>query len=100
MIIFTVVVYFAINYFSRSKSYLNIPVPDVLGETVKYLPPQSRNALQHLDTSPVVKFVQDEFSTIQKMSGDFPQKQITEVKKMVVNQIYQNVMKSIDGSAK
>jgi len=95
MIIFSLVIYFSINYLSNSKSNLNVPIPNVLGETVKYLPPQSQNTLQHLDSSPVVKFVQDKLGALQQMSGDFPQKQITEIKKMVVEKIYQNVMNSI-----
>ena len=81
MIIFSLIIFFSINYLSNSQSHLNVPLPDVLGQTVRYLPPQSQNTLQHLDSSPVVKFVQDKLKTLQQMSGDFPQKQITEIKK-------------------
>jgi hypothetical protein len=100
MIIFSVIVYSAINYLSHTRSRINLPVPNVLGETVKYLPPQSQDTLNHLDSSPAARFVQDKLDTIKKMSVDFPQKQFTDLKKLVVQNIYQQIMSSLENPKK
>jgi len=100
MIIFITLVYFAVNYFSRSHHQIVLPIPNVLGETVNYLPPQSRDTLKNLQTFPVIIFIQGKLDLVKNISVDFPQKQITELKKMVVQNIYQNIMKSIENPKK
>jgi hypothetical protein len=99
-IIFVLIVYFSISYFSNSTIKINLPIPNVLGTTIKYLPSSSQETLKNLPSSPVINFLQDKVDYIKKISGDFPQKQITEIKKMVVQSIYQNIMKSIENPAK
>lgn len=100
MVIFIIVVYFAVSYLSHSNTSISLPAPDILGVTYHYLPPGSQEKLKNLNTSPAIIYIQDKFNLIKKMSGDFPQKQITEIKKALVQTIYQNVMKSIDNPSK
>jgi hypothetical protein len=96
MVLFILVVYFSINYFSRSQAVVNIPTPNILGTTYQYLPPSSRQTLENLHTSPAATYIQTQFNFIKGQLGDFPQKQITELKKLVVETVYQNIMNSLD----
>jgi hypothetical protein len=96
LLLFTAVIFLSINYLSRSSSKISFPVPDVLGETIKYLPPQSQNTLKNLPGSPAGRFIQEKIGIIKTMSGGFPQKQITDIKKLVVEKIYQSIMNSLE----
>ena len=96
MVIFSVLVYFSIIYLSNSRSQINIPAPDILGTTVKYLPPQSQTTLKNLNTSPAFVYIQGKINYLKGQTNGFPQKQITDIKKMVVEKIYQNVMNSLE----
>ena len=96
MIIFIIIIFFTINYLSGSqpKIYITVP-PNILGESIKYLPPQSQSTLNHLNTTPAFIFIKDKIDYLKDQTDGFPQKQITEIKKIIVEKIYQDVMKSI-----
>ena len=99
--IFAVIVFFLINYFSGSNNQ------SVLGESTinlspytqqlsNLLPEKSRKSLQDFPQSSVYKFVQDKLNYLQEQSGGFPQKQIKDIKKAVVKDIYDKILKNIE----
>jgi hypothetical protein len=97
LLIFSLVVYFSIIYLSGS----NKPnIPSVLGETTTplydRLPPASRSALENLSSSPAIIFVQNKIELLKVETADFPQKQIRDIQKAVINKLYSNIIKNID----
>lgn len=100
MAIFIVLVYFAVNYFSANSSQINLPVPNVLGVTYNLLPSDSQEKINNINSNPAIIYLQTKLEQIKTVSADFPQKQITEIKKMVIQNVYENIMKSIENPAK
>lgn len=101
--IFAAVVYFAISYLSKNHQ-VSQPDPTVLGtegtkvKTItdslyQQLPPQSQKVLQNLDKTPPVVFVQDKLNYLKQQTNGFPDKQIAEIKKNVINSILQKYLK-------
>jgi hypothetical protein len=94
LIIFAIVIFFLINYFSGSSNQSvlgdsTINLSPYTEQITNLLPEKSRQALQNLPTSSVVTY-------IQQQSAGFPQKQIKEIKKAVIKDIYDKILKSID----
>ncbi len=105
LIIFFIVVYFAIIYFSSKQSPSlvlgeHIELKPVVDNLYQKLPPASQQQINHLSDTPVIKFINSKIDQLKTETNGFPQKQIADIKKAVINQIYQNVMKSIDNPAK
>lgn len=75
----------------------------ILGKTTeisnniyKSIPENSRKQLENLNQNQAVLFVQEKINSIKEASVNFPQKQIKEIQKMIIDNIYQNTLKSID----
>lgn len=114
--IFATVVFLIISFISGQK--LNSPkiIDDtlsvneqesgfILGKTTEItnniyqsIPPKSRQQLENFNTSPTMVFIQDKINFIKEQTQDFPQKQIKEIQKAVVKNIYDNTMKNIDSN--
>jgi hypothetical protein len=99
--IFSVIIFFLIKYFASSSNQ------DVLGDqtinlspyaqqVTNLLPEKSRQTLQNLPQSPIFGFIQEKFTYLQQESGGFPQKQIKDIKKAVVKEIYDKILNSIE----
>ena len=67
----------------------------MLDNIYQQIPPQSRKNLENLSTNPTIISFQTKIKSLQVETNGFPQKQINDIKKAVINQIYQNVMKSL-----
>jgi hypothetical protein len=75
----------------------------ILGKTIEIsnniynsIPPKSREQLENLGQTPAVMFIQEKINLIKEQSQDFPQKQIKEIQKMIIKNIYENTIKNID----
>jgi hypothetical protein len=114
LIIFSIIIFFVISYVSDQKinSSLNIdPTISIdekqsnfiLGKTTEIgnniyqsIPEDSRKQLENLNQNPAVIFIQERINLIKEASQGFPQKQIKEIQKMVVKNIYENTVRNID----
>lgn len=80
--------FFSINYLSGNKSNLNTDLnlknTNILG----------------ISTEPVIIKATETFNSYQKQAINFVNQQIVDIKKQVVTEIYQNILKSIDNSQK
>lgn len=116
LVVFSFVVFFIISFISGQKinssesidSTLSIDEKEtglILGKTTEIsneiyqkIPPKSRETLENLNQTPAVIFIQEKIDAIKEESKDFPQKQIKEIQKMVVKNIYENTIRSIDST--
>ncbi len=114
LIIFSVIVFFTISFIANQKLnsskkidpsvYLDEDQSNfILGKTTEIgndiyqsIPEESRNQLKNLNQNPAVIFIQEKINEIKEASQGFPQKQIKEIKKMVIQNIYENTLRSID----
>ena len=112
--IFSLIIFFIISYISGQKlnSPLNLDQTIsldekqsnlILGKTTEIgnqiyqsIPEKSRNQLENLNQTPVVIFIQDKINLIKEQTQGFPQKQIKEIQKMLVKNIYENTVRNID----
>jgi len=114
LIIFCVIIFFLISLISNKKLNSSITIDPtlsldeqqsnfILGKTTEIsnniyqsIPEKSRKQLENLNQNQAVIFVQEKINSIKEASVGFPQKQIKEIQKMIIDNIYQNTIKSID----
>lgn len=114
LIIFSVIIFFLISLISDQKLNTNQKLDptvsfdeetknSILGKTTEIsnniyqsIPESSRNQLENLNQSQAALFIQEKLNYLKEQSQDFPQKQIKEIQKMVVKNIYENTIKNID----
>jgi len=112
--IFSVIIFFLISLISNQKLKFSMKTDPtlsldeeqsnfILGKTTEIsnniyqsIPENSRKQLENLNQNQAVLFVQEKINSIKEASVDFPQKQIKEIQKMIIDNIYQNTLKSID----
>ena len=112
--VFCIIVFFIISFISGQKtnsfqnidSALSINEPEsnfILGKTTEIsndiyqsIPENSRKQLENLNQNPVATLIQEKLNLIKEQSQGFPQTQIKEIQKMIINNIYQNTLRSID----
>lgn len=105
LFLFAAIMYLSINYFSSNKNILSktdsttlgseIP-SNVLGAMYQQLPPQSRNTIENFSSLPQVKFIQDKITQLKSQTSDFPQKQITEIQKNIVQSVLKNYLSNLE----
>jgi len=107
LFLFALLVYFLISYFSQNsaKKYSQND-PTVLGEELdvaplfdqayQSLPPQSRQKLENISSLPAIIYLQEKYDYLTGQLNGFPQKQINQLKKDLVQTIYNDLMKNID----
>ena len=105
LVIFFIIAYFFITYFSTRQSPSvvlgdHIELKPVVDNLIQKLPPASQQQINNFSSNPAIKFINSKIDQLKIETNDFPQKQLTDIKKAVINQIYQNVMKSVDNPAK
>ena len=116
LIIFSAIIYFLISLISTQKIRPNQKYdPTILGEEISSssaqlllkntidtaydkLPPKSRETIKNLDKSPLFITIQKNLDYLKKETENFPQKQIKEIKKAIINSIYEDMMKNIDSN--
>ena len=114
LIVFSVIIYFLISFISNQKinysqktdstlSFGEKQTGLILGKTTEVsnniyqsIPEGSRKQLENLNQTPAAIFIQEKINIIKEASQDFPQKQIKEIQKMVVQNIYENTLRNID----
>ena len=114
LIIFGVIIFFLISFISNQKtnsskktdSTLSLnekQIGFILGKTTEIgntiyqsIPENSRKQLENLNQNPAIIFIQGKVNEIKEASKDFPQKQIKEIQKMVIQNIYENTLRNID----
>lgn len=114
LVIFSVILFFIITYISSQKSNSPQKIDSVLsideeqsnfilGKTTEIsnniyqsIPQDSRKQLENLNQSPPFIFIQEKINLIKEASNDFPQKQIKEIQKMVIQNIYENTIRNIE----
>lgn len=110
------IIYFLITLISTQKIHFDQKYdPTILGEEISSssaqlfvkntidaaydkLPPQSQETIKNLDKSPLYITIQKNLDYLKKETENFPQKQIKEIKKAIINSIYQDMMKNIDSN--
>lgn len=103
--VFTLLVYFLIIYLSSSSNPNPTSIPNVLGDSIQLpqnlyqaLPESSRQKLQNLEHNPDIVNFQNKIDQLQQQVKNFPQKQINDFKKQIIQSIYQDLMKGIDSN--
>jgi len=105
LVIFFVVVYFLIIIFSSNNQTFyssQSDDPTILTNEIKIdswyqkIPLENRQKIENIGQSPAVKFIQEKFDYLKQESQYFPQKQIKEIKKMIIQNIYHDMMNNID----
>ncbi len=108
LIIFAIIVYLLISWFSQ-KSSVNTSISDptlFIGETVSSsnvfsnlyskLPENSRHQLENFNQTQVGKFISNSTEFIKSKLDGFPQKQIKEIKKGIIKNVSDDMIKNID----
>lgn len=105
IVIFGLLLYLIISYLSKNPSVLgeetpknNIIISDYLNSAYNLIPEKSRQQLENINQTPAYIFVQDKIEYIKKETEGFPNKQIKEIKKAVVKNVYDDMMNSIESS--
>ena len=114
LVVFCIIVFFIISFISGQKtnsfqnidSALSINEPEsnfILGKTTEIsnniylsIPLESRKQLENLNQNPVTTLVQEKINLIKEQSQGFPQKQIKDIQKMIIQNIYENSIRNID----
>ena len=91
LVIFSVAIFFAINYLTSSPGPKLYP-EDVLGDSTE-IPESINGIIKNISENPKYK---QAYTFIENQSRDFPQKQIKEIKLGVINSIYQDMVKSVE----
>ncbi len=89
-LIFILIVYFSINYLSKNKNNSTINLQ---------LGTKNLNVLG-VNASPAIINFQQNFDTYRQQAQDYLNQQLINLKKELVTQIYQDVLKSIENANK
>ena len=113
LFLFSLFIYLSISYFSRyAKRPEAIDDPTVLGEkttnppdldlkpffdqTYQSLPPDSRQKLENINQIPAIIYTQEKIQYLKDQVKDFPRRQINQLKKEIIQSVYQDLMKDIE----
>lgn len=69
---------------------------NVLGDMYQKLPPSSRQQLESFNQTQIGQFISNSTEFIKLKLDGFPQKQIKEIKKEIIRNISDDMIKSID----
>lgn len=105
--IFGVIVFFLINWFSQQQSpntlssdptlFIGETVQsNVLGDMYSKLPEDSRHQLENFNQTQLGKIFSNSSEFIKSKLNGFPQKQIKEIKKSIIKNISDDMIKNID----
>ena len=116
LLLFSLAIYLAISYFSRyTKQPEALNDPTVLGEEVgnspdinlkpffdqayQSLPPDSRQKLENINQIPAIIYTQEKIQYLKDQIEDFPRRQINQLKKEIIQSVYQDLMKDVEGDS-
>lgn len=85
------------NGINDPTTYLNESLAgNVLGDVYSGLPENSRNQLENFNQTEIGKFLDNSVKFIQEKLDGFPQKQIKEIKKSIIKNVSDDIIRSID----
>lgn len=99
------VIYLGYNYFSKSDASVlgdttafggSVNLKPVVDTIVKGLPPQSQEIINNFNQQPFVINTQYRINQVKEQLDGFPDKQIKDIKKSIVQNIYDELIKSIE----
>lgn len=108
LLIFSLLIYYLFSYLSQNINHKQSQNdPTVLGRqsqeqtdffTNLYfsLPEKSRQKLENFPQFPPYLYLEKQYSYLLNQANGFPQKQLNQVKKDIIQSIYQDLMKNID----
>lgn len=107
LIIFSAVVFFLISWFNQKPSnQISSGDPtlfigennssNVLGDMYSKLPENSRQQLENFNQTQTGQFISNSTEFIKSKLDGFPQKQIKEIKKAIIKNISDDMIKNID----
>ena len=109
LFIFSLLLYYLFAYLGQSISQKHAkPDPTVLGQqsdsseffqdAYQSLSPTYRQKLENLNQFPPYLYLQGQYDYLLDQASGFPQKQINQIKKDIIQSIYQDLMKNLDGN--
>jgi len=116
LLLFSLAIYLAISYFSRyTKQPEALNDPTILGQEIdnqphinlkplfdqayQSLPPDSRQKLENINQIPVIIYTQEKLQYLKDQMKDFPRRQINQLKKEIIQSVYQDLMKDVEGDS-
>ena len=108
LIIFGIIVFFLISWLNQSKSPTTssndptlfvgetVQSSNVLGDMYSKLPEDSRHQLENFNQTQIGKFISNSTEFIKSKLDGFPQKQIKEIKKSIIKNVSDDMIKNID----
>jgi len=98
LVIFILIIYFSINFLSHRQSNLNNTLVlgdqttnNLVNDLYQKLPSSSRHQLENFNQIPIV-------NSIEKQLNGFPNRQIKEIQKTIIQKISENMIKNIDNN--
>lgn len=91
-ILFVIVVYLSINYFSATEVNIDLPVPNL----VKYLPPRSQQVLGETTEYINSSAISDKYNEFTIFVQEFPQKHLKQLKIDIINRLAKELINRID----
>lgn len=100
VLVFILIVIFSSNNQTFYSSQTDDPTV-LVNETIvdswyQKIPQDYRQKIENIGQSSAVKFIQEKFEYLKQESQSFPQKQIKEIQKMIIQNIYHDMMNNID----
>ena len=100
ILIFILIVVFSSNnqnfYSSQTDDPIILVNETMFNSWYQKIPQDYRQKIENIGQSSAVKFIQEKFDYLKQESQYFPQKQIKEIKKMIIQNIYHDMMNNID----
>lgn len=106
LLIFAIIVFFVFKFLSNS---IENKKPSILGEKTvgstmpvnldplyNFLPEDSKKQLNIFKSASTSAFIQDKIEQLKIEAGGFPNKQIKEIQKQIVTNVYDNIINSIE----
>lgn len=104
--IFIVIIFFVLSYLSSSienkktsilgENTINTSLPINLDQIYNVLPSDSQNQINIFKSASTSAFIQEKIELLKIEAAGFPDKQIKEIQKQVVNNVYDNIINSIE----
>jgi len=73
-----------------------IDYQQIINNIYQKIPPKSREKLENINQLPLYLTIEQKIQPILSQLQDFPQKQIKDLKKEIINRLYQDIMKSLE----
>ena len=106
LIVFSTIVFFCIKVLSNKietkqtpvlgEKIINIPIPTNIDPVYNMLPEDSKKQINIFKSATTSAFIQEKIDFFKLEAAGFPDKQIKEIQKQVVTNIYDNIINSIE----